>query len=124
MIDWQKLLRKARIALGNTSDGSPEEKRLEKIVKYCKFRIDPTIYQRKETIIFWDSSEKVEQETKTSTETTQAQNFGQYCYEKYTVYNSKNEIVRVYYSAKGVDFPIIAGDVCGITILKNKIERF
>lgn len=44
--------------------------------------------------------------------------------EKYTVYNSKNEIVRVYYSAKGVDFPIIAGDVCGITILKNKIESF
>ena len=44
--------------------------------------------------------------------------------EKYTVYNSKNEIVRVYYSAKGVNFPIIAGDVCGITILKNKIESF
>ena len=44
--------------------------------------------------------------------------------EKYTVYNSKNEIVRVYYSAKGVDFPIIAGDVCGVTILKNKIESF
>jgi hypothetical protein len=44
--------------------------------------------------------------------------------EKYTVYNSKNEIVRVYYSAKGVDLPIIAGEVCGITILKNKIESF
>ena len=44
--------------------------------------------------------------------------------EKYTVYNSKNVIARVYYSAKGVDFPIIAGDVCGITILKNKIESF
>lgn len=44
--------------------------------------------------------------------------------EKYTVYNSKNEKVRVYYSAKGVDFPVIAGEVCGITILKNKIESF
>lgn len=44
--------------------------------------------------------------------------------EKYTVYNSKNKIVRVYYSSKGVDFPVIAGDVCGITILKNKIESF
>lgn len=44
--------------------------------------------------------------------------------EKYTVYNSKNDIVRVYYSAKGVDFPVIAGEVCGITILKNKIGSF
>lgn len=95
MIDWQKLLRKARIALGNTSDGSPEEKRLEKIVKYCKFRIDSTIYQRKETVIFWDSSEKVEQETKISTETTQAQNFEQYCDEKY-----KNTIVEKKYLFK------------------------
>jgi hypothetical protein len=95
MIDWQKLLKKARIALGNTSDGSPEEKRLEKIVKYCKFRIDSTIYQRKETVIFWDSSEKVEQETKTSTETTQAQNFGQYCDEKY-----KNTLIEKKYLFK------------------------
>lgn len=44
--------------------------------------------------------------------------------ERFTVYNSKNEIVRVYFSAKGVDFPIIAGDVCGVTIWKNKIENF
>ena len=43
--------------------------------------------------------------------------------EKFTVYNSKNEIVRIYYSAKGVGFPVIAGDVCGITILKIKIEN-
>lgn len=43
--------------------------------------------------------------------------------EKYTVYNSKNKIVRVFYSAKGVEFPVIAGEVCGITILKNKIEN-
>lgn len=83
MINWQKILKKARIALGNTSDGSPEEKRLEKIVKYCKFRIDSTIYQRKENVVFWDTSEKVEQETRVSTETTKAKNFGQYCDSKY-----------------------------------------
>lgn len=95
MIDWQKLLRKARLALGNTPDGSPEEKRLEKIAKYCKYRIDSTIYQRKETVIFWDSSEKVEQETKTSTETTKAQNFKQFCDSKY-----KNTIVEKAYIFK------------------------
>lgn len=83
MIDWQKLLKKARLALGDTVSGSPEEARLEKITKFCKYKIDSTIYQRKETVIFWDSSEKVEQETKTSTETTKAQNFKQFCDPKY-----------------------------------------
>lgn len=92
MIDWQTLLKKARLALGNSADGSPEEARLEKIAKFCKYKIDSTIYQRKETVFFWDSSEKVEQETKTSTETTKAQNFGQYCDEKY-----KNTIIEKKY---------------------------
>lgn len=95
MIDWQKLLKKTRLALGDTVSGSPEEARLEKIAKFCKYKIDSTIYQRKETVIFWDSSEKMEQETKTSTETTQAQNFGQYCDEKY-----KNTIIEKVYTFK------------------------
>lgn len=43
--------------------------------------------------------------------------------EIFTVYNSKNEPVKMYYSAKGIDFPIIAGEVCGLTIIKNKIEN-
>ena len=95
MIKWDLILKKARLSLDNTSNDSPEEKRLEKIIKYCKFRIDSTIYQRKETIVFWDSSEKVEQETKTSTETTKAKNFIQYCDPKY-----KNTIIEKAYIFK------------------------
>lgn len=83
MIDWEKLLRKARIALGDSVEGSEEEARLEKIIKFCKYKIDSNIYMRKETVIYWDSSEKVEKETKVKIETKKAQNFDDFCNKKY-----------------------------------------
>lgn len=44
--------------------------------------------------------------------------------DRFKVYNSKNELVRVYYSARGIhgSVPVTAGDVCGITILRNLIK--
>lgn len=83
MFDWQKLLKMARLALADAADSSPEEARLSKIAKYCKYRLDVNIYQRKETVIFWDASERMERETKVNTEITKAANFGQYCDSKY-----------------------------------------
>lgn len=44
--------------------------------------------------------------------------------EIFKVYNSKNELVRVFYSSKGMhgNIPVINGDVCGVTIQKYLIK--
>ena len=91
MIKWDLILKKARLRLADAEEDSQEEKRLVKIAKYCKFRIDSNIYQRKETVIYWDSSEKVEQETKTSIEVIPSKDFYDFCGEKYksTVYEKQ-----------------------------------
>lgn len=42
----------------------------------------------------------------------------------FRVFNSKNELVRVFYSAKGMHggIPVINGDVCGVAIRRNLIK--
>lgn len=67
MIDYDKLIRKARIA------------EREILIKYLKYRKDKNIYQRKETIIYWNQNKKIEKETKVSTEIRTAKNFADYC---------------------------------------------
>lgn len=44
--------------------------------------------------------------------------------ERYTVTNSKGEVVRVYFSARGYigQIPLTNGDVPAVTILKNIVE--
>lgn len=71
MIDWKRLLRKARITEN------------EQLCKYIKYRMDKNIYQRKEIITYWDMNEKVEKETHVITEPIPAKNFKQYCDSKY-----------------------------------------
>ena len=89
MIDWEKLLRKARIALGDAADAVTES-RFEKLIKYIKFRIDRNIYQRKETVVLWNESGR-EKETKVSTIIRKAESFADYCRpeNKSTVYEYK-----------------------------------
>lgn len=67
MIDYDKLIRKARIA------------EREILIKYLKYRKDKNIYQRKETIIYWNQDKKIEKETRVSTEIRMAKNFADYC---------------------------------------------
>lgn len=67
MIDYDKLIRKARIA------------EREILIKYLKYRKDKNIYQRKETIVYWNQNKKIEKETKVSTEIRMAKNFADYC---------------------------------------------
>lgn len=72
MIDYEKLIRKARLSLDD------DEKKYSKILKYLKFRKDKTIYQRQETIVLWNEGGR-EKETKVSIITREAKNFKDYC---------------------------------------------
>lgn len=80
MIDYDKLIRKARIA------------EREILIKYLKYRKDKNIYQRKETIIYWNQDKKIEKETKVSTEIRLAKNFADYCNPQ-----NKNTIIEEVY---------------------------
>ena len=81
MINWQKLLKTARQKLGEAQSIN-EESRLEKIIKFIKYRIDPNIYQRKETVICWDHKGK-EKETRVETIIKKAESFCDYCDKKH-----------------------------------------
>lgn len=81
MIEWEKLLRKARLKLDEPLS-IEEEARLKKIIKFIKYRINPNIYQRKETVIYWDSRCH-EKETKVSTIIKKSESFADYCRPEY-----------------------------------------
>lgn len=72
MIDYEKLIRKARLSLDEN------EKKYSQILKYLKYRQDKTIYQRLETIVLWNEGGQ-EKETKVSILTRKAKNFKDYC---------------------------------------------
>lgn len=44
--------------------------------------------------------------------------------EIFKVYNSKNELVKVFFAARGMHggIPVTNGEVCGVTILRNLIK--
>ena len=81
MINWEKLLSRARLKLGEDLSAK-EEERLEKIIKFIKYRIDPNIYQRKEIVICWDHKGK-EKETRVEAITKKAESFSDYCDKKH-----------------------------------------
>lgn len=89
MIKWDLILKKARNRLAEVEEGSAEEKKLVRIIKFCKFKLDSNIYQREETVIFWDSSEKTEKETKVFVNVMPAKNFRDFCDTQY-----KNTILK------------------------------
>lgn len=71
MIDYEKLIRKARLLVDEN------EQKYSKILKYLKFRKDKTICQRLETIVLWNEGGG-EKETKISIITREAKNFKDY----------------------------------------------
>ena len=72
MIDYEKLIRKARLLIDEN------EQKYSKILKYLKYRKDKTIYIRQENIVLWREGGK-ETETKVTIVTRDAKNFKDYC---------------------------------------------
>ena len=72
MIDFDKLIRKARLLIDEN------EQKYSKILKYLKYRKDKTIYIRQENVVLWSKGGK-EKETKVTIVTRAAKNFNDYC---------------------------------------------
>lgn len=79
MINWEKLKRAARLRIMADDITPAEELRLEKVLKYIKYRIDRNIYTIEETVVLWDATSRREQQTKLNLNIKQARSFAEYC---------------------------------------------
>lgn len=79
MINWEKLKRAARLRIMADGITAAEEERLEKILKYIKFRIDRNIYTVEESVVYWSDRSRAEKETVLNLRIKPARSFAEYC---------------------------------------------